>query len=146
MFAWVLQTLQACSNARFAAKLELMRSFGWSESEFLTALCKAPGILDETKKVMERKMEFLVKEAGCTPSYAARYPVLLICSLDKRLIPRYRAVEILKSKGLRTRKWQLSRIMCVSEKDFFEKFILCHKEKVPELHEIFTAGCKRAAS
>ncbi|XP_019710586.1 uncharacterized protein [Elaeis guineensis] len=146
MFAWVLQTLHTFSKARFAAKMELMRSFGWSESEFLTAFSKAPVILTVSKKVMQRKMEFLVKEAGCTPSYVARYPVLLMYSLDKRLVPRYRAMEILKSKGLHAMKCQLYGIMCVSEKDFFEKFILCHKEKVPELHEIFTAGCKKAAS
>ncbi|KAG1366657.1 transcription termination factor MTERF6, chloroplastic/mitochondrial [Cocos nucifera] len=146
MFAWVLQTLHPCSKARFAARMELMRNFGWSESEFLTAFSKAPGILNVSKKVMQRKMEFLVKEVGCTPSYVARYPVLLMYSLDKRLIPRYRAVEILKSKGLCTRKCQPFSIMCPSEKDFFEKFILCHKEKVPELHEMFTAGCKKAAS
>ncbi|XP_010939369.1 uncharacterized protein [Elaeis guineensis] len=146
MFAWVLPTLHTFSKARFAAKMELMRSFGWSESEFLTAFSKAPCMLNVSKKMMQRKMEFLVKEAGCTPSYVARFPVLLMCSLDKRLVPRYRAIEILKSKGLHTRKHDLYRIMCVSEKDFFEKFILCHKEKVPELHEMFTAGCKKAAS
>ncbi|KAG1366658.1 transcription termination factor MTERF6, chloroplastic/mitochondrial [Cocos nucifera] len=146
MFAGVLQTLQACSKARFEAKMELMRSFGWSESEFLTALSKAPSILNVSKKVMQGKMEFLVEEAGCTPSYVARFPLLLMFSLDKRLVPRYRAIEILKSKGLHTRKCQLYRIMCVSEKDFFEKFILCHKDEVPELPEMFTAGCKKAAS
>lgn len=146
MFLWALQIMSSMSIARFKAKKELMKSLGWSEAEFLVAFRRAPIFLDVSDKEMRKKMEFLVQEVGYEPSDLAFRPHLLMYSLEKRLIPRYRALEFLKSKGLIRRERTLHNIIHSSEKTFFEKFILCHKEQVPELHEMFTAACKGGAS
>ncbi|XP_008804493.2 transcription termination factor MTERF15, mitochondrial-like [Phoenix dactylifera] len=144
LFMWALQILRMVSRDRFQAKMELMKSFGWSESEFLAAFRKAPVFLSVSEKVMRRKMEFLVKEAGCETSYLALNPVLLMYSLEKRLIPRVRALEILKAKGLLRRKPKLHSIMSLSEEDFINKYVLCHKVEGPKLHKLYTAVLKQA--
>ncbi|KAG1366473.1 transcription termination factor MTERF8, chloroplastic-like [Cocos nucifera] len=127
LFVWALQILRMVNRASFQAKMELMKNLGWSESEFLAAFRRAPLFLSVSEKAMRRKMEFWVKEAGCEPSYLALNPQLLMYSLEKRSIPRVRALEILKSKGLLRRKPQLHSIMCLSEQDFIKKYVLCHK-------------------
>ncbi|CAL9180476.1 unnamed protein product [Musa hybrid cultivar] len=45
MFMWTLDVFQKVSKEAFEAKAELMRSFGWSESEFSSAARKAPTFL-----------------------------------------------------------------------------------------------------
>ncbi|CAL9771448.1 unnamed protein product, partial [Musa acuminata subsp. burmannicoides] len=45
MFVRTLDALHNVSQERFEAKVELMRSFGWSESEFSSAVRKAPTFL-----------------------------------------------------------------------------------------------------
>ncbi|XP_010939575.1 transcription termination factor MTERF8, chloroplastic [Elaeis guineensis] len=140
LFVWAIQIVRMVSRARFQAKMELMKSLGWSESEFLAAFRKAPLFLSVSERVMRRKMEFWVKEAGCKPSYLALNPQLLMYSLEKRSIPRVRALEILKSKGLLRRKSQLQSIMSISEQDFIKKYVLCHKEEGPKLYKLYTSG------
>lgn len=144
LYMWALHILHMVNRASFQAKMELMKSFGWSESEFLAAFRKAPLFLCVSEKAMRRKMEFWVKEVGCEPSYLAINPVLLMCSLEKRLIPRVRALEILKSKGLLRRNPNLRTIMSLSEQDFIKKYVLCHKEEGPKLHKLYTSGFKQA--
>ncbi|XP_008809526.2 transcription termination factor MTERF6, chloroplastic/mitochondrial-like [Phoenix dactylifera] len=145
MFLWALVTLQRVSRTTFEAKMKLMKSLGWSDSEFLAACQKAPAFLSNSEKAIQKKMGFLVKEAGCEPSYVARRPELLMMSLEKRLVPRYHVMEMMKSKGLHGGAFQLATIMQLSEKNFIEKFVLCHKEKAPELHDLYVSlSCKGA--
>ncbi|XP_010905966.1 transcription termination factor MTERF8, chloroplastic [Elaeis guineensis] len=146
MFGWALRVLCSVNEAKFKAKMEFMRTLGWSESEFLFAFRTTPSILGASKKSLQKKMEFWVKEAGCHPSYLAHHSVLLMCSLENRLIPRYRVMEILKSKGLCSDDCNLYTIMCLSEENFLKKFILRHKEEVPELCEMYAPCCNRSGT
>ena len=45
-------------------------------------------------------MSFLVKEMGCPSEAIAEYPVVVGYNLEKRIIPRFSVIKILKSKGL----------------------------------------------
>ncbi|THU42897.1 hypothetical protein C4D60_Mb00t08830 [Musa balbisiana] len=144
MFMWTLNILQRVSKERFEAKVELMRRFGWSESEFSSAVRKAPTFLGISLDMMRRKMEFLINVVGYTPSFIASQPSILLYSLQKRVIPRFRVTETLKLKGLWTGQCMFTSILVFSNTKFMEKFVLPHKENVPELLDILrVAGtCK----
>ncbi|XP_019710147.1 uncharacterized protein [Elaeis guineensis] len=145
MFVWTLLSLQRVSTTTFEAKKKLMKSLGWSDSEFLSACQRQSTFLSKSAKAIQRKMEFLEKETGCEPSYVARYPELLMMSLEKRLVPRHHVMEMMKSQGLHGGAFQLATIMKLSEKKFTEKFVLCYKEKAPELHDLYVSlSCKGA--
>ncbi|XP_064941415.1 uncharacterized protein LOC135594834 [Musa acuminata AAA Group] len=58
MFVRTLDVLQMVSKEMFEAKVELMRSFGWSESKFSSAVRKAPTFLGMSLDMMRRKMVF----------------------------------------------------------------------------------------
>ncbi|RWW37817.1 hypothetical protein BHE74_00057015 [Ensete ventricosum] len=53
-----------------------------------------------------------------------------------KLIPRFRVMELLKSKGLWTAKCILISLAALPDKKVMEKFVMPYKEKVPELLEI----------
>ncbi|KAM0936867.1 putative transcription regulator mTERF family [Dioscorea sansibarensis] len=134
MFVWALNTLRMVSKTKFDGKLEVLKSLGWSEADFLSAFQKNPIFLTVSETMLKKKIDFLVNEAGCKPSELAQSPILLMFSLEKRLIPRYHVMQVLKSKGLNNGKYSLLTIMSYSEKMFVKNFLLCHKKEAPELH------------
>ncbi|CAL9771411.1 unnamed protein product [Musa acuminata subsp. burmannicoides] len=144
MFMWTVNILHRVSKERFEAKVEFMRSFGWSESEFSSAVRKNPTFLSISLDMMRRKMEFFINGVGYTPSFIASQPSILLYSLQKRVIPRFRVTEMLKLKGLWTGKYKFTSILVFTDTKFIEKFVLPHKENVPELLDILrVAGvCK----
>nr|XP_018675025.1 PREDICTED: uncharacterized protein LOC103969101 isoform X2 [Musa acuminata subsp. malaccensis] len=140
MFMWTLDVFQKVSKEAFEAKAELMRSFGWSESEFSSAARKAPTFLCMSLDMMRRKMEFFINIVGYTPSFIASQPTILLYGLQKRVIPRFRVLEMLNTKGLWTRRGKFVNYVQLSNTKFREKIVLPYKEKVPELLDILRAG------
>ncbi|CAL9122819.1 unnamed protein product [Musa acuminata var. zebrina] len=136
MFLWTLNILQRVSKESFEAKVEFMRRFGWSESEFSSAVRKAPTFIGMSLDMLRRKVEFFINVVGYTPSFIADKSYLLLFSLQKRVIPRFRVTEMLKSKGLLTGQAKFTYILQLSDTKFLEKFVLPHEENVPELLDI----------
>ncbi|CAL9180465.1 unnamed protein product [Musa hybrid cultivar] len=136
MFMWTLDALHNVSQERFEAKVELMRSFGWSESEFSSAVRKNPTFLGISLDMLRRKVDFFINVVGYTTSFIASHTTILLYSLQKRVIPRFRVTEMLKLKGLWTGKYKFTSILVFSDAKFMEKFVLPHKENVPELLDI----------
>ncbi|WOL08676.1 transcription termination factor MTERF6, chloroplastic/mitochondrial-like [Canna indica] len=133
---WTLYVLRMVSKERYEAKVKLMKSLGWSDSEFVSAIQRSATFLGFSQEALLRKMNFWVKEVGCKPSYIASRPELLTYSLEKRLIPRFHVMEMLKSKGLRNVQQQPSSFFSLSHAKFRDKFVLCYKDEVPELLDI----------
>ncbi|CAD5172767.1 unnamed protein product [Musa acuminata subsp. malaccensis] len=71
MFPLTLTVLHNVSEKNFKAHLEFFKGFGWSEDDFLAAFRKTPTLVSCSLKNLQRKMEFLVNETRCTPSYLA---------------------------------------------------------------------------
>ncbi|XP_064985929.1 transcription termination factor MTERF15, mitochondrial-like [Musa acuminata AAA Group] len=136
MFVRTLEALHMVSKERFEAKVEFMRRFGWSESEFSSAVRKAPTFIGMSLDMLRRKVEFFIYVVGYTPSFIADKSYLLLFSLLKRVIPRFRVTEMLKSKGLLTGQAKFPYILTLSDTKFLEKFVLPHNENVPELLDI----------
>ncbi|KAJ0975124.1 hypothetical protein J5N97_017089 [Dioscorea zingiberensis] len=145
MFVWALNTLRMVTKDKLDGKLGVMKSLGWSEADFLSAFQKSPIFLTVSETMLKKKVDFLVNEAGCKPSELAQKPILLMFSLDKRLIPRYHVMQVLKSKSLNNVKYSLVSIMSYSEKMFVKNFLLCHKKEAPELLDWYIASSKGGA-
>ncbi|ONK60834.1 uncharacterized protein A4U43_C08F23210 [Asparagus officinalis] len=146
MFIWALWALSNVSKAKLKANREIMKKFGWSEAEFISASSKAPLFLCISQKMLATKMEFLLKGAECEPGYVARYPLLLMFSLEKRLIPRHKVMKLLLSRGLLDKERKLATVMTYSDTAFMDKFIVPHQYEVPELQEMFMHGCRNRAA
>lgn len=142
MFWKVLLTFARISRATFDAKFKFLQSLGWSESEILSAIRQAPSLLGLSQKRIHDSMEFLLKEVGHESSYIASSPVLLLYSLQRRLIPRHHVLRTLNQEKLIGSGYKLlSSAAALSDDKFIERFILPHGEKVPWLHEAYLAAC-----
>ncbi|RWV94736.1 hypothetical protein GW17_00042702 [Ensete ventricosum] len=135
-FVRKLNVLRMVSKESFEAKVELMRSFGWSESEFSCAVRNAPSFLGLSIDKLRKKMEFFVNVVGYTPSFIASRSQLLQYSMQKRGIPRFRIMEMLKLKGLWRGQVKFTYIIKLSDAKFMVRFVLPHKENVPGLLDI----------
>ncbi|KAJ6801244.1 transcription termination factor MTERF8, chloroplastic-like isoform X2 [Iris pallida] len=123
------------------AKMKLFRSLGWSEEELTSALKRHPFIVRLSEENIREKMEFLVGKAGCTLSYIALRPQLLSYSLERRVIPRYHVVSILKSDGIVERDRDFYKFMAVGEEEFVKRIVMRNVKRVPGLLETYTAAC-----
>jgi hypothetical protein len=59
-----------------------------------------PRILVASEERLCRNAEFLLNEVGLPPQYIARRSVLLMYSLERRIVPRHLVLMVLKGKGL----------------------------------------------
>ncbi|XP_042441202.1 transcription termination factor MTERF8, chloroplastic-like [Zingiber officinale] len=139
IFLWILDILSRTSREKVDAHSKLMNSFGWSDSEFCTAIEKQPNIMHYSTDLLRIKMEFLIKDIGLTPSDIASRPKFLALSLKKRLIPRFQVMKILESEELWTSKGKLNMFFIMPDPKFMKKYILPYKDKFPKLLEILCA-------
>ncbi|XP_042390242.1 transcription termination factor MTERF15, mitochondrial-like isoform X2 [Zingiber officinale] len=138
MYPLLLIVLYGIDKEKFEAKSKFFKSLGWSESDFFTAVRTTPTLLTISQPYLQRKMEFFVKEVGYSPSFITQRPLILLFSLDKRVIPRFQVLELLKSENLWTAKGNFFYYMKLSDKKFIEKFVIPYKEKVPKLVDIYS--------
>lgn len=132
--------LGSLSKKALEAKFELFKSLGWSDADAISAFVRAPECVKYSEKKIRASMDYFVKELEYDPSYVVSNPKLLTYSLEKRIIPRFNLLRILKSKELLKRSIGLYAVAAMSEKRFLERFLNPHKESVPEVLEVYI-GC-----
>ncbi|KAG6508235.1 hypothetical protein ZIOFF_033608 [Zingiber officinale] len=96
-----LDSLQSLSISKetLEAKHKLLSGLGLSESDFFTAIRKKPTLLNISQPNMRRKIEFFIKEVGYQPSFVVQQPLLLLFSLEKRVIPRFRVCSPISKRS-----------------------------------------------
>lgn len=141
MFLNGLWTLSKLRSDLFVARMELFKSFGWSEEEFLTALRKFPHFANLAEENVREKMDFLVGRAGCMQPYIVSRPMILNYSLERRLMPRHHVMKILKSNESIGREWDFYGIVSISDKNFVNRVILRYKDEIPTLLGTYIAAC-----
>ncbi|KAG6499714.1 transcription termination factor MTERF8, chloroplastic-like [Zingiber officinale] len=139
MFHITLRALLMVSPEKFKMQMELFRSFGWSEDNFVAAFQKCPTFTQGSLTTLQRKMEFLINEVGYASSYIAIRPILLIMSLERRLIPRHRILATLKYRGHCESDYKVTAYMMASETKFVEKYIIFYKDRYPDLSELYAS-------
>ncbi|KAG6499750.1 transcription termination factor MTERF15, mitochondrial-like [Zingiber officinale] len=139
MFHCSLCALFMVHPNKFKMLMELFRSFGWSQGDVVAAFQKYPAMAGRSLKNLQRKMEFLINEAGCASSYIATHPVLLTLSLERRLIPRHRILATLKSRGHCERDYKVTTYMMSSEDKFIEKYVIVYKDRYPDLSGLYAS-------
>lgn len=131
MFVIGLQAVYSVSKETLQRKIGIFKSFGWSESEFLSAFHKTPNIVKFSEENLRAKMEFLLGEVTCGPSYIATNPGLLAYSLEKRMRPRQHVLHLLESNKLpgKEREQRFHSLMKMSNNKFMEKYITSTQER-----------------
>ncbi|KAE8648669.1 hypothetical protein Csa_007829 [Cucumis sativus] len=135
-FVHAVTTVLSMSDSAWKKKINVMKSLGWSEKEILTAFKRYPPYLTCSEEKMRDVADFCFNTAKLDPGTLIRYPVLFKYSVDKRLRPRYKVLEVLKVKNLLKNEKSV-QLFFRGERDFVENYIVKHLDEIPNLMDIY---------
>ncbi|XP_041017096.1 uncharacterized protein LOC121259537 isoform X4 [Juglans microcarpa x Juglans regia] len=137
--------VSSMSEENWELKLELFRSLGFSEKDILDVFRRVPQVFAVSERKIKEVTGLLFSARNVDISYFVDHPELLICSVERRLKPRLRVLEILEKKNVLNRKPRLSTVCKIPEKKFLNKFVLPYSKELAEVNEAgessYTIGC-----
>ena len=80
----------------------------------------------------------LSEKLGWDPEYVSSSPTVLSFSYEKRLLPRYKVLDILVSKGVLKKGIRMGHLT-ISEKKFVERYVNKYQEVIPQVLEAYGA-------
>ncbi|CAL0320227.1 unnamed protein product [Lupinus luteus] len=137
IFVIALLAKKAMSKSRWDAKVEVFKSWGWSEENILEAFRKEPKCMLSSKDKINEVMRLWVSQLGWNSLALVDGPGLFGYSLKKRIIPRAFVIQYLLAKGLRKKNASLFSPFVISDQLFIEKYVECFKEERSELLKLY---------
>jgi len=91
---------------------------------------RQPQLLSHSLEKLKCNVDFMVKSTGLSLDDLVKYPALPLFSLEKRIIPRYKLMNVLKSMEVPEfkREIYLPTIFNRPEKVFLDKYVNNHPE------------------
>ena len=126
-------------------RIQLLHNLGFSKDDVLAVVRKQPLVLGLSEQKIQGNVDFLTKDVGLELSYIVRRPVLLMYSVERRLLPRHCLLKVLREKGLVKGKPDCFGTASIGEKIFVEKYVRPFKNHVPGLTDDYASKCWRKA-
>ncbi|KAD1937335.1 hypothetical protein E3N88_42125 [Mikania micrantha] len=123
MLVHALYTVSCLSDQTFKRKSELFQSYGFTKVEFLCMFRKAPGLLRVSESKLKSGIDFFLNTVKLEKQVLLRRPTCLMLSLDERVIPRYKVLNILMSKKVLKKMPRFLSVMWLPEDEFLVKSI-----------------------
>ncbi|KAL1065762.1 hypothetical protein V6Z11_D12G018500 [Gossypium hirsutum] len=120
-------TFLQLSKSTWERKIDLLKQWGWSNEEVVSAFEKYPKTMMFSEQKISAIMSLFVDKMGWKSSYIAKRPVLLAYNLERRIIPRCLVLQALLSKGL-IQKFSLNFLVESTEKKFLQRFVIPYKD------------------
>ncbi|TXG54828.1 hypothetical protein EZV62_020084 [Acer yangbiense] len=106
----------------------------------IRSMTKQPMFVLTSVKKMGILMNFLVEKFGLKPSEFVRRPNLFLVSFERRIIPRWSVIKVLKSKKLLEMDVDVGLSLAVSSMDFEKKFVIPYMDRMPEVMKAYQGG------
>ncbi|XP_071740951.1 transcription termination factor MTERF8, chloroplastic-like [Rutidosis leptorrhynchoides] len=133
LFVYAVRTVGSMSLESWEQKLDVFRGLGFSEVDIVLTFRKFPNVFALSDRKIKETAEFLVSSGRYDRSFICRYPYVLIFSLDRRIKPRLRVLEILEREKILEINNNKTPVLIMSDSKFFAKFVEPHLDKVDEL-------------
>ncbi|KAL6959263.1 hypothetical protein U1Q18_039404 [Sarracenia purpurea var. burkii] len=133
MLVHAVYTVSCLSGETFRKKLELFQGLGFSEDECMGMFRRAPGLLRVSEEKLKFGIEFFLNDSKFERSVLVRRPTCFMHSLEERVIPRYRVLQVVKSKRLLKKEPSFINVLHMSDDKFCEKFISRFRDDAEEL-------------
>jgi len=141
MFRRAIAVVAFIDKEVIARRILLLHNVGFSKDDVLAIVRKQPLVLGTSEQKIQGNMDFLMKDVGLEVSYIARRPVLLMYSVERRLLPRHYLLKVLREKGLLKGQPDYYGTASMGEKIFVEKFVHPFKNHVPGLTDDYASKC-----
>ncbi|XP_010530413.1 PREDICTED: transcription termination factor MTERF5, chloroplastic-like [Tarenaya hassleriana] len=124
MLAHAVHALSCLSEKTFDRKMKTFLDHGFSEDQTREMIRRAPGLVRCSTDKLKLGMEFYMETMGIKRETLVKRPCMLMHSMEERVIPRVKVLQVLRGKGLLKKKEpSVLEMLQLSEKDFLEKFI-----------------------
>ncbi|KAF6152308.1 hypothetical protein GIB67_005962, partial [Kingdonia uniflora] len=134
LFIEAITVKLSLSKATWEAKMEIFRSYGFSENEIISMFRKNPQSMRTSEKKLRSGLYFFINKLDLKPSYLAKYTSLFGYSMKKRIIPRWTVLQGLLSKGLLIKnKLNIGTSILVSDSSFVKLYLIKYEKEAPEL-------------
>ncbi|XP_054820666.1 uncharacterized protein LOC129319594 [Prosopis cineraria] len=98
MLVRAVVVISGLSFDTFNRKLESIQSCGFSKQETVQMFRKAPTLLQRSEKNLKVKIQVCLDKIMLPKSMLVKNPVILTLSMEKRVIPRWRVLQLLISR------------------------------------------------
>ncbi|KAK9110380.1 hypothetical protein Sjap_018440 [Stephania japonica] len=136
MFVHAIDVLSGMKIHTLEAKLQLFRSYGWSEDEIASAIRKWPFCVSLSEEKLKKGLDFFMNKLKWNSSKLVKYPNMLGLSLQKRVIPRWMVIQCLLSKCL-IKDVTTPSVLFLTEAKFVLKFLVKYQSKAPEILKLY---------
>nr|XP_043627512.1 transcription termination factor MTERF5, chloroplastic [Erigeron canadensis] len=140
MLVHALYTVSCLSDETFERKFELFRSFGFTKEEFFGMFKKAPALLRVSESKLKLGFDFYFNTVKFDKQVLVRRPSCLMLSLEERVIPRFKVIDIMMSKKILTKMPKFQNVMWLTEEEFLEKYISKNTDYAEELLLAYKCG------
>lgn len=141
VFPHALATFANLSPEKLTKRVQLLEKLGWSRDDIALAGRKAPRVMGLTEERIRENLEFLVGDVGLDIPYVARRPVLMLYSVERRLLPRHCLMNFLKAKGLLNAEIGFYYFANMAKEKFKEKIVDHYEKIVPGLAAAYASSC-----
>uniref|UniRef100_A0A0D9WNI1 Uncharacterized protein n=1 Tax=Leersia perrieri TaxID=77586 RepID=A0A0D9WNI1_9ORYZ len=145
MFRRGLAVVASIKKETVASKIRLLEELGFSQDDTLSIIRKSPNLLALTEGKIRQAMELFKREIGLEERYIAQRPVLFLYGLERRLLPRYCLLNVLRAKGLMVKKSDYYNTASMAERKFVQRFVDPYKDLIPGLADAYASSCSGKA-
>ncbi|CAA0823569.1 Mitochondrial transcription termination factor family protein [Striga hermonthica] len=135
MLIYGVLTLYSNNPKTLGRKFELFRELGFTRDECDSMFLKLPILFKTSGGKLRRGVEFFMRTVGFDRSILVRSPSLLTYSVEKRMMPRLRVTEMVKSRGLMEKEPSFVTVLQMTEKKFLSVYVWRFSSDAPELEE-----------
>ncbi|XP_059629838.1 uncharacterized protein LOC132272762 [Cornus florida] len=133
LFIEAIRVISSLTKENWELKLEVFKSLGFSEDDILSIFRTQPQAFTKSERKIRAITQLFLSTGKCDISYVVKNPDLLGRSIENRLKPRLRVVDVLASRNLLLKKPSLASVCRITEEKFFEKYVLPYTNEVGEL-------------
>ncbi|XP_059629730.1 transcription termination factor MTERF5, chloroplastic-like [Cornus florida] len=140
MFLHAIQVISCLSKENWELRLDLFKSLGYSEDDISSVFRRAPLALVRSERKIKAMTQFLLSSGKCDISFVVNQTELFGYSIENRLKPRLRVLEVLERRNLLLKMPSLLTVCPLTDQKFYEKYVLPYSDEVGELFVVKKAS------
>eukprot|EP01018_Ginkgo_biloba_P036419 Gb_03682 [translate_table: standard] len=136
MFPHAVFALSCMSKKTLEGRIKFLVGLGLSEEEVLQTFRRSPYILATSEKKLQCHMDFIVNTLNYEPSVIMSYPQFFMSSMEGKILPRYRWLQMLRSMQQPIDSYSVMNMLSTSEKQFLDMYKYKYDES-SRLYELY---------
>ncbi|KAF7825200.1 transcription termination factor MTERF5, chloroplastic-like [Senna tora] len=146
MLVHALETVSSLSIKTFERKLELIQSYGFSIDDSRQMFRRAPLLLRVSERKLMVGMEVFLHTIMLPKSVLVHRPQILMYSMEDRVIPRYKVLQLLISEKVLKKHPSFIRLIELPEEKFLNDYIFQYRNIAEALLVVYKGHYLEAGS